>query len=277
MKLNAEQERQLLIYKDKWIKINYSTEKANREYAEKSMQDAYEIVGLPKPINFEWFLSPFAAKQSLTNRGIKAEPFFYGCHSASWLSVYDYYLNVLNIELCRKLVPLMEVAKSCGWCSLYENIVFMQERPCELHFDVNYNLHNPLGPAILYRDGFAVYILNGVKVHDWVVTTPQETTDEKIGEKILGLTNVQERTEAVKKFGMSKIAFLLKSEKIDKFNNYELLAFYVNNNKIGPYLKMTNPSTGEIHIEGVGDLNNPWKIKTCKEALAWRMGFDEYI
>ena len=171
----------------------------------------------------------------------------------------------------------MEVAKSCGWCSLFTDTVFMQERPCEIHFDSNNNIHNPLGPAILYQDGFAVYSLNGVRVHDWVVKTPQETTDKDIGKKILGLTNAQERTEAVKKFGISKIASLLESEQIDQFGDYELLAFTVNDNKIGPYLKMVNPSTGEIHVEGVGDVNNPWAIKTCEEALAWRMGLSEYV
>ncbi len=44
----------------------------------------------------------------------------------------------------------------------------------------------------------------------------------------------------------------------DSFNNAEIFP---------TYLKMKNPSSGDIHIEGV-----PAEIKSCQEALLWRIG-----
>ncbi len=87
----------------------------------------------------------------------------YGAHEAHWLSYYDYYLKVLKLDCVKPLVPLINLAKHCGWWAPYENVCFIQHRPTEIHLHDTV-LHKDGGPAISYRDGFSVWALNGVRV-----------------------------------------------------------------------------------------------------------------
>ncbi len=59
-----------------------------------------------------------------------------------------------------------------------------------------------------------------------------------------------------------------KGRVIDAWNGYELIKLNIPKMETIPvYLKMTNPSTGFIHFEGV-----PPKIEKCRDALSWRVG-----
>jgi len=71
----------------------------------------------------------------------------------------------------------------------------------------------------------------------------------------------------------------LKAERIHKWKDYELISIEFEGRRIGPYLTMKNPSTDEIHCEGVGQPNGgvDTGIKTCQAALAWRNSMDKYV
>jgi hypothetical protein len=54
----------------------------------------------------------------------------------------------------------------------------------------------------------------------------------------------------------------------DAFEDYTLISV----GKLGKFLKMRNPSTGEYHFEAV-----PSNAGTCREALAFRNHLDVYV
>jgi hypothetical protein len=198
----------------------------------------------------------------------------YGSHDAAWLGFYQYFLEVLKIEACEKLIPLMDLSKEGGWFYPYKNICVITERPSEIHMDGN-RIHKDGGPAIRYPDGFSVWALHGVRVPEWLATTEASKLNPK---EIMALPNAEQRKEGIRKAGIDRFKDTLKVEVIDTFKDYELWTFEFENRRIGPYLKMVNPSTKQIHVEGVGTANGgiDTSIKTCQEALAWRGGFKIY-
>ncbi|CUU01121.1 hypothetical protein JGI3_02246 [Candidatus Kryptobacter tengchongensis] len=80
--------------------------------------------------------------------------------------------------------------------------------------------------------------------------------------------NAEIKWRIVRLIGYEYLIDLIGFKIIDKYKNYELLEANFNINGRKPrYLKMVNPSTGEIHVECV-----PFDILTVKQALSWRIG-----
>lgn len=191
----------------------------------------------------------------------------FGSHDAAWLGFYNYFLEVLKIEACEKLIPLMDLAKEGGWFYPYKNICVISERPEEININGT-KIHKNGGPAIRYSDGFSVWALNGVRVSQEIA----ETSKDKLSCKLIGTEkNAEVRREIVRKIGIERIYRDLGANVIDSWNGYELIALNIGDKVNRPYLKMINQSVGLIHIEGV-----PPDIKKCKEALAWRNSMDKF-
>ena len=128
---------------------------------------------------------------------------------------------------------------------------------------VNGERHREDGPAIEMAEGTKVWFVNGVKVPEWLVTTPSCDIDPK---ELFKIRNAQVRSEFVKKVGINRILTAFKAQIIESTGIYELLILQIGKRK-RPYLRMQNPSTGEYHIEGVRP-----RCTTIKEALNYRNG-----
>ena len=121
-----------------------------------------------------------------------------------------------------------------------------------------------------------------------------ETWDFK---EVLAIKNAQVRQQAIELIGINKVLnefpmSVLDSNTVDG-RPYELLEIEIPNNHTGwnnghagstkkvVYLKMTNPSTGEYHMEGVPrKIDNNWDYipeDTVIGALAWRDGETERV
>jgi len=105
---------------------------------------------------------------------------------------------------------------------------------------------------------------------------------------VFSLTNVTKRTELIEHFGMETVLESVPNMCIDEDEidgrKYELLRFSFPAGNSRPldtdtvpatYLKMINPSTGEVCVEGVpNNAANTWSrditMNTVKAALAWR-------
>jgi hypothetical protein len=99
-------------------------------------------------------------------------------------------------------------------------------------------------------------------------------TREKLGLKslkdvFLTETNAENRMKIVKVNGIKAIYDACGATSVEvgagEEDGYELITLNMGDNRHRPYLKMVNPSTQEIHIEGV----HP-DCKTIKAALEWR-------
>ena len=147
----------------------------------------------------------------------------------------------------------------------YKEVVITCRKPIYCKWK-SYQLHSEDSPSVLYRDGYALYHLNGVMVSKEIVET---SANELNPELIITEKNAEVRREIVRKIGIERICEKLQTIILDKWDEYELLQLPklegMQNNPL--YLKMRNPSIGVYHLEGV-----PSNIKTCQEALSWRIG-----
>jgi len=181
-----------------------------------------------------------------------------------WIAYYRYpeqYLHVDYGEFSKVLQLWDTLGKSCGWWYPYENICFVSDRPEQIH-KKGVQLHNDSGPAVLYRDGYTLWFLNGVDVGELIVTTPADQLDVNL---ILTTKNAEVRREIVRKIGIERVCDKLKARVIDIQGDYSLLLLDLQDGRKRPYLKMLNPSIGTYHIEGV-----PPDCDTVEKAIAWR-------
>jgi len=119
--------------------------------------------------------------------------------------------------------------------------------------------------------------------------------DDWDASKALSFKNAQLRQQAIEEVGLNRVIGNLNSKVLDKDTidgrPYELVQFTILNENFDSlrpenqwnkkelcltYLKMTNPSTGEYHLEGIAlKEDNNWDYapeETVKCALAWRDG-----
>ena len=189
---------------------------------------------------------------------------FWGQMDMFWIAYYRYpeqYLHVDYGEFSKVLQLWDTLGKSCGWWYPYENICFVSDRPEQIHRK-GVQLHNDSGPAVLYRDGYALWCLNGVDVGESIVTTPADQLDANL---ILTTKNAEVRREIVRKIGIERVCNKLNAKVIDTQGDYSLLLLDLRDGRKRPYLKMLNPSIGTYHIEGV-----PPECDTVEKAITWR-------
>lgn len=271
--LNEYQESQLAVYRDKWIQIGLSTEPVDFEKAKAAVCEAYRLAGLAEPTKFYVADSPESAIKliqeldpSLSRREI-FNSMSYGNHDASWLSFYEYFRDVCNIEECNRLNGLIELAKHCGWLNMYEDTVVFQHRPCKIKMDDEERVHCEDGPAIEYRDGFGVYAWHGVRIpSEWI--TNKESVTAKIA---LTWENVEQRRAACEILGWNNILKELNARVIDQDEDP----------LIGTLLEVDIPDIGTERflrvLCGTGRefaLPVPPEMKTALEANAWGYGMD---
>ena len=103
----------------------------------------------------------------------------FGNHDAQWLGFYDFFGEVLNLDVS-KLNGLTELAKCCGWWIPYENVCILQDRPLAIHKDNQGRLHNENGMAVEYRDSWGAYLWHGVRVPEYVILEPNKITTHDI-------------------------------------------------------------------------------------------------
>lgn len=206
----------------------------------------------------------------------------FGQHEAGWLGWIEFFKTELGLTAeTEELGGILDTVELAHWWLPFETACLASERPIECYFtepDASGNrvLHRDGGAALFYSDGFALFMLNGVAVPEWLVTTPLDKLEPS---KILALENAAQRKEGIQKIGIDRLREPLKVQAIDTWKDYELWTIEFEGRRIGPYLKMVNDSTGQIHVEGVGEMTDTGvdlKIKTCQEALAWRGGFKKY-
>lgn len=286
--LTPEQEAKIPEYLAEFLKLGISTTPCNRAEAESAISDSYDFLGLKRPTQFLWVDSPkegaiaaymvenrkdlaktkkIPAKvlKNLSSQTISASR---GSHESFWVSFYCFINEVLDVKKTVGADIARRIVTNCGWYWTFENLVIISEKPTSLNFNADQRLHKETGPAILYKDGFAVYSLNGVRMPSWIFDVPKENLSSK---KILALENAEQRMQAMKLKGLGHFFSELSTKEIDAEGDYKLLLVDLFGEQC-EFLKMVNPSTGEIHLEGV-----PPGTKSVDEARAWRNALTYWV
>ena len=199
--------------------------------------------------------------------------YFYGQCEANWLSFYDYFLNVCDIKKCEKLLPLINLSKEVGWTWFYSDVVIFTEKPTELYRNQNNQLHSFDQYAIKYNDGYGIYVINGIRVPNYICETPKDGFTKDL---ILKEQNADYRRCIVQKIGIEKTIELLGAEVIDSYESpvgglYELLQIDYDGRGKRCYLKIKSKSIDAYHIEGVKP-----GILTVKDAICYRNGLTKF-
>ena len=193
----------------------------------------------------------------------------------SYQSYLSFLMDVCGLELSKDIteryLAYRNVQTSIGYWWPNKNFVIVSNSPEFIKTNPQGKLHSENSMAIKYRDGWGLYMLNGIKVPKYLVMTDSDKLD--IG-FFIKEKNADVRAEFIRKYGIERMVSLGKSiQKLtdytdDWFNQseYELInmgGIYGIN--YAPHLKMKNLTTGIYHLEGV----HP-DCKTIEHALNWR-------
>ena len=181
-----------------------------------------------------------------------------------WVAFYQYPYKYLGIDYGEEQSMLNDwdnLGRSCSWWYPFENIVFISDRPQEINKNTRGQLHADLKPALLFRDGYCLWMLNGISMPKEIVLTPAEELNSKI---LINNKNAEVRREIIKKIGYSRILKDLKAKNLDSWREYEL--YRIDNVDVEPInlLKMICPSTGSFYA-----LRVPPDITKANEAAKW--------
>lgn len=157
----------------------------------------------------------------------------------------------------------------------HSNICFVVKPPTQVFKNENGLMHNPNGPAIKFRDGFAVYCINGRRLPNWI----WEKKDTITKNKFLKEKNAEIRGGMYAVLGQKKVFDLIGAEEISrKFANDETYILYRTLKPIGEkhwqWVGVTCPSTQTKYLLGVPD------TVTCPlEGVAgtWGLSAKDYI
>lgn len=172
---------------------------------------------LPKPVTcsncagaqplyrgIQWVRSPdeavvLAAQLAGGSPAAHLAGFFYGQHAAGWLSFYDAW-GRLGIDV-HELEGLLQVARHAGWWLPFDTMSIVCERPTLLALDPEtHRLHAETGPAVFFRDGYALYAIRGVTVPARLIMDPDSLTWQDIDAE----DNLEVRRVMLQRFGAQR-------------------------------------------------------------------------
>lgn len=207
---------------------------------------------------------------------------------------WNCYFNQYQLELFIQFVDLAEVqdimkkyqiaefvalTNSCGWYWTFDKVCVLTERPTEFHTEqVNreltneYQLHNEIGPAISYRDGWSIYAWHGVTVPDYVILDPGSISLKSIQRQ----RNIELRRILLERYGFER--FIMDSGAIpvdaDRFGT--LYKIEMENDEPLTLVSVMN-STLEIGGERKRYLLRvPPFVHSAKRAVAWTFDCADY-
>jgi hypothetical protein len=109
--------------------------------------------------------------------------------------------RALGARTGRVTARLMRVARAAGWWWPLRHVAVVAERPALVRRDAAGRLHAGDGPAVRYRDGFALWAWHGVRVPRMAVEDPRRLT---VG-SILQEPDVAARRVMVERYGADRL------------------------------------------------------------------------
>ncbi len=128
---------------------------------------------------------------------------FAGQMDAVWLAYYDFAEQIgikLQPRARARHHAYKAYAQSAGWMYAYEAIAFVSDRPAEIHFDARGRLHNAIGMAVRFRDGYGFHAWHGMRIPPHLIAERHKITPERIEAE----PNAELRRVALEIFGFDK-------------------------------------------------------------------------
>jgi len=120
--------------------------------------------------------------------------------NAHWLTSPAINLGTMNrAKLFHAIERMVSQAEHVSMMSIWPAVA-ISDRPAELHLDARQRPHRLDGPAILYRDGWAIYAIHGIAVPREVIEQPSSITVRHIDEE----KNVEVRRVLIERYGLDR-------------------------------------------------------------------------
>lgn len=190
--LTAEQEAQIKLYYEQYLKIGLSiqTEDLNAEEFKKDLTSYYALYGYKAP-DIQIYDSPHQCQHAVNKinneKNTYISTWFLGSLDSYWISFYSYLIEVLKLdidkELKDKFLSYRKWSQQVGFSYLYDTAAFVSLKPIKINLDSQGRLHSDIGKAIEYRDGWGVSAIHGVRVPHWIAAEKDKITVKHIDEE----------------------------------------------------------------------------------------------
>ena len=194
----------------------------------------------------------------------------YGINSlwCSWGAYVSFFRDVCGWEdpILEKFEIDEALMQSVGWTWWHQNVLALSDRPSSIKRDDQGRLHCENGPAISYRDGWALWFWHGVSVpQEWILDKSSLTAKDALGQE-----NTEKRRAACEIVGWARILKDLKAKTIN-----------VDSPQIGTLVEVDLPDSGKEKFLrvmcGTGRefaIPVPKDVKTAMQANLWTYGID---
>lgn len=286
--LTIEQESKFDEFVDKWVKIGLSTDLPDEDAIINAIPQYYKEGELEPPDTVIICASPLAAvyagaeiltknrkDSNFRDNAIEVWGSRVGTSLWSGYNSWRDYMSFIGVDIS-ELAPAFILAEHSCYIFPYNNFITISEKPSKICLDEQGELHNEYSMAIEWRDGFGFYCLHGIRMCGCEWFFDQSKSEDEKMDLILKTTNTEQRVAMMRYLGYDKFIDKISAKLLDEDESTKdkLYTIEIENQRVGPYLMMTCPSTGKVYFEGVGDAdkyeNIDPTIKTCKDAHLWR-------
>ncbi|WP_406423403.1 hypothetical protein OH809_05835 [Streptomyces sp. NBC_00873] len=185
-----------------------------------------------------------------------------GQHDAAWLAAFD--------GRGDRLDGLAEVARHAGWWWPYERTVVISERPETLHRDEAGRLDRGDGPALSYRDGFALYAWRGMPVPAEFLAELTALTPERIREE----ENAELRRVMLEFYGYDRYLTESGAEPVHRDETGVLWRIALDGDEDVVMVEVVNSTPEPDGTHRTYWLRVPPSTRTAKDGVAWTFGLD---
>lgn len=193
---------------------------------------------------------------------------FYGT-----LAALDFVYSRVMADLASpSSVALIELIRHCGSCFPEHDACWLMERPLTMAIDDVGRLHCADGPAVVYRDGWSAFHLNGRWVPEHVVLRPTEITLEDIEMQ----ANGEAREEMIRRFGVGRYLQTIGARVVSEDEFGTLYRLEVTASRTARQIvRVVDGTVGKDGVRKEYFLPVPLMVKTAREAVAWTFGLPE--
>lgn len=185
-----------------------------------------------------------------------------GQHDAAWLAAFD--------GRGDRLTGLAEVARNAGWWWPYERAVVISERPEVLHRDEAGRLDHGEGPALAYRDGFALYAWRGMPVPAAFLAELASLTPQRIREE----ENAELRRVMLEYYGYDRYLTESGAEPVHRDETGILWRIALEGDEDVVMVEVVNSTPEPDGTHRTYWLRVPPATRTAKDGVAWTFGLD---
>ncbi|MFD3650527.1 DUF6745 domain-containing protein [Streptomyces cyaneofuscatus] len=185
-----------------------------------------------------------------------------GQHDAAWLAAFD--------GSGDRLTGLAEVARNAGWWWPYERAVVISERPEVLHRDEAGRLDHGAGPALAYRDGFALYAWRGMPVPADFLAELASLTPQRIREE----ENAELRRVMLEYYGYDRYLTESGAQPVHRDETGILWRIALDGDEDVVMVEVVNSTPEPDGTHRTYWLRVPPATRTAKDGVAWTFGLD---